>query len=129
MRALIRLSKRATEQIVYPIDANPWLQSVNSTFGSYTVGDVPDIVEAHSVANGVVTLTMTAGSEGEVYRIPVTFTATNGLSRATMVEVTVLGVAPAGSSSGSGGSAVANIDGGTPTSVYGGVTALDGGAP
>jgi len=30
---------------------------------------------------------------------------------------------------GGGTSAVLNLDGGTPTSVYGGVTALDGGSP
>lgn len=129
MRSLIRLSKRSNEPLVYPIDANPWLREIGSAFGSYTVGDVPDVIEQHSVANGVVSLSMTGGSEGETYRIPVSFVAANGMPRATIVELSILGVAGTGSTGSSGGSAVANIDGGTPDSNYGGVTAIDGGSP
>lgn len=156
MRLLQRVTKYAIETVTYPIDANPWLESIQSSFGTVAVGDAPDLVESYTVVNGVLTLRLEGGVAGITYRVPVTFTAANGMSRAVVVEVSVAGVAesPGGGTGagvqdsltgnstalapsvravnaalaalGAGGSG--GIDGGAPDSTYG-TTAIDGGSP
>jgi hypothetical protein len=154
MAQLIRLSKRVTEVVQRTIDVNPWLQSINSALSGYTVGDVPDITETHSQANGVITVTLAGGVEGATYRVSVVATATNGVTREYVLELDVLGTPASAPSqafvqdslSGSyadiapsiravnealaaigGGGAPGEIDGGTPTDS--GVSEIDGGTP
>lgn len=127
MRLLQRVTKYAIEAITYPIDANPWLQSIQSSFGSVVVGDSPDLVESYTVINGVLTLRLTGGLMGTTYRVPVTFTAESGVSRAVVVEVSVAGVRPATATPPVVSLLTTNIDGGTPSSNYGGLPVIDGG--
>jgi hypothetical protein len=154
MAQLIRLSKRASEVAVRTIDLNPWLQSVNSALSGYTVGDVPDITESHSQANGVITVTLSGGVEGATYRVSVVATAASGATREFVLELEVIGTPASAPSqafvqdslSGSyvdiapsvravnealaaigGGGAPGEIDGGTPTDS--GVSEIDGGTP
>lgn len=126
MRALYQAEKRADEQISVVIDSNPWLQSIFSTFQGVVVGDAPDVVEGYAVQAGVITLTVSGGNEGTSYRIPVTVTAANGTSRATVVEVDVLAIAGAPSSSNPGGGAsVQDSLTGNPTNVAPSVRAVN----
>ena len=157
MRALYQISKTETQPVSYPFDFNPWLQSIGSTFASATVGDAPGISESYTIAAGVVNVTVTGGSGGETYRIPVTCTAANGQSRSSVLEVWVIGVADSPSSSGSttvnvqdsldgnatnvapsiravnaalvGLTAAGDIDGGLHDSTYDNTSAIDGGGP
>lgn len=126
MRTLQRVTKYAATPITYPIDANPWLQEVGSTFGNAVVGDSPDLIESSTVRNGVLTLRLVGGIEGTKYRVPVTFFATSGATRAVIVEVSIAGVrpttAPVSAIAGDG-----NLDGGGPSSNYGGLPIVDGG--
>jgi len=125
MRLLNRLTKYEGEPVSYPIDSNPWLQSIGSTFGTVTVGDAPDLLETYSIIGGVLVLRLIGGIAGTNYRIPITFTAVNGVTRATILEVAVAGVRP---NTVLAPAAFSNIDGGTPFSNYGGSTVIDGGS-
>lgn len=127
MRLLQRVTKYALEAVTYPIDANPWLQSIQSAFGTVVVGDAPDLIESYTVVNGVLTLRLTGGLAGTTYRVPVTFTAASGVSRAVIVEVSVAGVRPTTEVTTPDETAAGNIDGGTPSSNYGGLPVVDGG--
>lgn len=127
MRLLQRVTKYALEAVTYPIDANPWLQSIQSAFGTVLVGDSPDLVESYTVVNGVLTLRLTGGLAGTSYRVPVTFTAASGVSRAVVVEVSVAGVRPNTAIPPVASVLTTNIDGGTPSSNYGGLPVIDGG--
>lgn len=127
MRLLQRVTKYAAEPIAYPIDANPWLQSIQSSFGTVVVGDAPDLVESYTSVNGVVTLRLTGGLAGTTYRVPITFTAANGISRAVIVEVSVAGVRPTTVTPPVIDELTTNIDGGSPSSNYGGLPVVDGG--
>lgn len=127
MRLLQRVTKYAAEPISYPIDANPWLQSIQSSFGTVVVGDAPDLVESYTVVNGVLTLRLTGGLAGTTYRVPVTFTAASGVARAVIVEVSVAGVRPNTVTPPVVSVVTTNIDGGTPSSNYGGLPVVDGG--
>jgi hypothetical protein len=124
MRLLNRLTKYEDEPVSYPIDANPWLQSIGSTFGTVTVGDAPDLIETYTVISGVLILRLTGGIAGTDYRVPITFTAANGVPRATILEVSVAGVRP---NTMLAPPAFSNIDGGNPFTNYGGSNAIDGG--
>ena len=125
MRLLNRLTKYEGEPVSYPIDSNPWLLSIGSTFGTVTVGDAPDLLETYSIIGGVLVLRLIGGIAGTDYRIPITFTAANGVTRATILEVSVAGVRP---NTVLAPPAFSNIDGGTPFSNYGGSTVIDGGS-
>lgn len=127
MRLLQRVTKYALEAVTYPIDANPWLESIRSSFGAVVVGDAPDLVESYTVVAGVLTLRLTGGLAGTTYRVPVTFTAANGVSRAVIVEVSVAGVRPTTETPPVVSVVTTNIDGGTPSSNYGGLPVVDGG--
>jgi hypothetical protein len=156
MRALYQIAKYPDSPVTFPIDANPWLETIASTFQSATIGDAAGIVETSTIANGVVTLKLDGGSPGQTYRVPVTVTAASGVTRATIVEVSVIGLAPPGTGGGGGGAAnvvdsltgnsstdapsvrAVNaalsgvhpgvIDGGIADSTYGGGTAIDAGS-
>lgn len=68
---------------------------------------------------------VSAASAGTDYQAPITLTTTGTSGAATFVGNTLN--IPQYSGGGGGGSP--NLDGGTPTSNYGGITAIDGGTP
>lgn len=129
MRALHQLTKRENEPLYYPLDFNPWLQSIGSTFGTVVVGNAPDISESYEVSLGVIKLTLTGGNPGYTYRLPVTVTAANNFVRSTVIEVLVLGVQEATSGGGSGVVGAGNVDGGGPDTNYTSTDPIDGGTP
>lgn len=127
MRSLYRDNKPRASVISRPFDFNQWLASINSTFVSAVVDDAPGIVESSVIANGVVTITLSGGEYGGVYRIGITCTAANGLTRSTVWEVSVPRISPTSEESGDVGTGVGNVDGGSASSVYGGIAVINGG--
>lgn len=156
MRALYQLSKYPETPISYPLDFNPWLESIGQAFGSATVGDASGIVETSTIQSGVVTVKFDGGEPGITYSVPVTCTAADGETRTAVLEVSVISLAPVSSTptgavnvqdslTGSstttapsvravnaaltGFTGTGNIDGGLPDSTYGGSSSIDGGGP
>ena len=127
MRTLQRITKYVAEVAAYPIDANPWLLSIGSTFGTVSVGDAPDLIETFTINGGVLVLRLVGGQAGTEYRVPITFTAANGVTRSMILEVSVAGVRPGSTDTGTAQPAISVIDGGTPFTNYGGSPIVDGG--
>ena len=107
MRALYRITKRANEVVQYPFNFGDWLSQPEVAPGarpvSYAVGDVPDLVESYTQQGDTLVLNLNGGDDGEIYRVPVTATAANGLTRSTILEVSVLGVREDDDDQGGGG--------------------------
>ena len=130
MDTLIRVTKLYSAKKFVPIDFGPWLQSINDLVGTITVGDAPDVVETYTITGALVELVISGGAQGITYRIPVTCTsASKQVPRTIIVEVAIPGVADSSNSGGGGSGVIGDLDGGTPSSNYGGVTAIDGGSP
>lgn len=106
MRLLQTTSKRANETIQHPIDFGDWLEQPDVSPGarpvSYAHTNSPDIVESATLQGDVYVLNLAGGNEGESYRIAVTATCANGLTRSVIVEVQVWGVRDDSGDGGSG---------------------------
>lgn len=107
MRALHIVTKRQNEDASEPLDFGPWLRSIGSTFASFTMTDAAGIVETAVRTGDVVNVTFASGAAGTKYRVALTCTAANGMTRSPVIEVNVLGVAPVTPAPG-GGATVEN---------------------
>lgn len=112
MRELQRITKRANEVVQYPFNFGDWAQLPEVSPGlrplAFTVSDSPDLIENHSIQGDVVVLNLNGGDDGETYRVTVTATGANGLTRSVVLEVTVWGVREGGGG-GEGPSGAVNV--------------------
>ena len=110
MRLLQRTSKRANETVQYPVNFGDWLAQPDVAPGarpvSFAHADAPDLIESALVQGDVYVLNLAGGDEGETYRVAVTATCANGLTRTVIVEVAVWGVREEDSDTGGPGGAV-----------------------